>query len=327
MEKISVYAFDIEKNNYKEALLDGFSKIQFNKIVKSDDTILIKPNLTWPIYKKGVTTTSKLLDHLSALLKNKCTKVIVAESDGCNSAWTAEQCFIGHKFLNIAKKNGFKLVNLTKKPAILKRVKVCDEIIRLKVSKYILDKIDVMITVPVLKTHIATEVSLGLKNQWGCLPNPNRMLYHPFLHKSIVAVNKIYKPKISVIDATYGLSGNGPINGTPIKLNKIIISNNVPALDIITCSFMGIPFEKVEHLKIAKKELISNFDLNSASIFGDLEPIFKFEMYKSFYDKITSKIMFNKQLNDMFYSSIFSGLFQKFLNFYKMLFKKESAYY
>ena len=326
MNEASACIYDIKNRNYRKAITDGFNKIKISDIVKSDDTVLIKPNFTWPVYKKGVTTPPPLLDQLTAILKDRCKSIIIAESDGSNHAWSAERCFKEHNIFDIAKKNGIELVNLTRKPSVLKSVLINGEIIQLKVSKYILDKIDTLITVPVLKTHTATEVSLGLKNLWGCLPDPLRILYHPFLHKGIVAVNKIYKPKISIIDASYGLTGNGPIDGTPIKLDKILISNNVTALDIVACAFMGVPFEKVKHIKIAQNEFLKNVDVEKIEKFGTFETPFNFKMHRSFYDKITAMITFNKVFNKIFYDSTFSGLIQQFLNFYKAIFKKQGAY-
>lgn len=326
MKEISACIYNIKYGDYEKAILDGLSKIKFKEIIKSDDAVLVKPNFTWPSHKKGVTTTPTILDQLTSILKNRCKNIYIGESDGGNFSWSADKCFKEHKILDIAKKNGVDLINLTKKHSIMKNVVIDGENIQLKVSKFILEKIDALITIPVLKTHVATEVSLGLKNQWGCLPDPMRLLYHPFLHKGIVAVNKIYKPKISIIDATYGLTGNGPIYGVPIRLNKILISNDITALDIIACSFMGIPFEKIKHIKIAKKEFLKDFNTDNIKKYGNFENQIKFKMYRSFFDKISVFIMYNRIINNIFYGSIFSGFIKQFLNFYKSLFKKQSAY-
>jgi len=226
----------------------------------------------------------------------------------------------------MAKKNGFELINLTKKPSIFRDVSVDNVTIKLKVSKFILDKIDVLITVPVLKVHALTIVSLGLKNQWGCLPDPMRLLYHPFIHKGIVAVNKIYSPKISIIDATYGLNRTGPIFGDPIKINKLFISNDVTALDIFTCAFMGISCEKVKHINIAKEEFLKNFELHKIIKYGEFTTKFEFNLERSFYDIVSNYIYLHKEFNSLFYSSFFSKYIQRLLQFYKILFKKENIY-
>lgn len=326
MKQINACIYDIVNKDYKSVLLNGINRIKLKDIIKSDDRVLIKPNLTWTKYKEGVTTNPSLLNQLTAILKNHCKEIYMGESNAANQAWTAEQSFKGHGLFEIAKKNGFELINLTKKPTTLKNVIVKGENIKLKVSKFILDKIDILITVPVLKIHAATGISLGLKNQWGCLPDPMRLLYHPFLHKGIVAVNKIYNPKISIIDATYGLTRSGPIFGDAIKLNKILMSNNVTALDIIASSFMGVPYEGIKHIKIAKEEFLKNFNKNQIIKYGNFENIFQFRLYRSFFDKVSVLIMYQKELNNLFYNSVFSKIIQKFMNFYKILFNKESIY-
>ena len=40
---------------------------------------------------------------------------------------------------------------------------------------------DLLITLPVLKTHALTYFTGALKNQWGCLPQHDRILYHRYL--------------------------------------------------------------------------------------------------------------------------------------------------
>jgi len=184
--------------------------------------------------------------------------------------------------------------------------------------------VDVLITVPVLKIHASTGVSLGLKNQWGCIPTPMRLLYHPILHKGIVEINKIYNPMISIIDGTYALNNSGPIYGTPVKLNKFLISNNVVALDMMACAFMGIPFEEVYHIKLASKELLTTEQYKNLKIIGDFNGSLKFELNKNLMDRFSNFIMFHKHRNDLFYNSKFSGFLQLFSEFYKTLAKKES---
>ena len=89
---------------------------------------------------------------------------------------------------------------------------------------------------------------------------------------------------------------------------------------------MGIPFEKIKHIKIAKKEFLKDFNMDNIKKYGNFENQIKFKMYRSFFDKISVFIMYNRIINNIFYGSIFSGFIKQFLNFYKSLFKKQSAY-
>ena len=53
----------------------------------------------------------------------------------------------------------------------MKRVKV-------QLPKFLLEEIDCFISVPVLKVHVMTEVTLSIKNLWGCYPDTMRCLHH-----------------------------------------------------------------------------------------------------------------------------------------------------
>jgi uncharacterized protein (DUF362 family) len=318
---VGIYNFT--NTNLHDKLLEGLNDIRFKRIIKPSDTVLIKPNLTWTHHKKGVTTTPKFLDNLTRILRPHCSELIIGESDGANHAWTAEEAFKGHCLYEIAEKNDLKLINLTHKPRTIKKTEIAGESISLELSKYLLEEVDVLITVPVLKVHAATIVSLGLKNLWGCIPNPMRLLYHPFLHKGIVAINKLYNPQISIIDATYGLNNSGPIYGTPVKLNKFFISNNLVALDMMACSYMGIPFENVKHIYLAQQKFLSREEYKNWRSIGNFQGNFKFVLNKTLMDRISYFIMFHRYINNLFYKSKLSGFFQLFSEFYKRLIKKE----
>ncbi len=49
---------------------------------------------------------------------------------------------------------------------------------RVKLPAALVEACDSFITVPVPKVHVMTNVSLGFKNQWGCLPDVKRLRDH-----------------------------------------------------------------------------------------------------------------------------------------------------
>lgn len=83
---------------------------------------------------------------------------------------------------------------------------------------------------PVPKIRCMTGLSLGFKNQWGCIPDTMRLRYHHIFDDAIIAINKILKPVV-ISDGTYFLDINGPMEGVPVKMDLIIASNNVGAFD------------------------------------------------------------------------------------------------
>jgi uncharacterized protein (DUF362 family) len=308
------------------AIKSALKKIKYQDIIKKDDTIFLKPNLTWPVYKPGVTTSPSVLESTIKLLKNRCSKIILGESSAARYAWESEKCFKGHGIDKMCSRYGVDLVNLTKKPYISKTVPVCGIDVTIKASKYILDKVDKYVTLPVMKCHVATYLTLSLKNQWGAIPDPNRLLYHPFLNPGIIAINKIYDPKLVIMDGIFGLDGPGPIHGNPVKLNRIICGNNALATDIVASNYMNVDIKKVKHLQIAIKDHIGPRNLKNIEIFGDLNGKHKFRMYRTPYDSVAVFIMYHRPFNNLIYGSWWSKYFDIFLDIIRKLTGSSESY-
>lgn len=71
------------------------------------------------------------------------------------------------------------------------------------------------------KVHAMTRVSLGFKNQWGCLGDKMRVTQRPVFDKVIVAINKLIK----TVFASYGnyfLDYTGPMMGEAVPMNIVI---------------------------------------------------------------------------------------------------------
>jgi uncharacterized protein (DUF362 family) len=107
---------------------------------------------------------------------------------------------------------------------------------------------------PVPKVHAMTNVSLGFKNQWGCIPDAMRLKYHYQFSHQIVAIHKLLKTKIAVFDGTYFLDRTGPMDGDAVPMKLLIASNDIGAGSLACCKIMNISPRKVRHFQIAKKE-------------------------------------------------------------------------
>ena len=114
-------------------------------------------------------------------------------------------------------------------------------------EQIITDDVDVFITLPVLKTHVVTRVTLGLKNQWGCLPTM-RHEYHLVLDDALADLNHVFRPVLALMDGTIGLEGNGPKSGRPRIADKILCSTDPVALDTIQAILMGLDPRGIAHL-------------------------------------------------------------------------------
>ena len=236
-----------------QALSDALEWIGWEKIVEGGARVAIKPNFTYPRYKQGVTTTPLLLEALVRTFSTRTGRISIVESDGALRAWTAEEAFRAHGVEELSRRYGVQVVNLTHADKVETPIPGCDGRIRIELPRILLEETDVLVTVPVLKTHTHTGVSLGLKNLWGCIPSIHRLLYHYALGDILVGLAQLFQPKMSVLDGIWGLDGLGPMYGDPVYLNTFVVSSDLGAGEIVGCRLMGIDYQGIEHLRAAAK--------------------------------------------------------------------------
>ena len=293
--KKEYFAYISKIDNLYDEIRKSLEFIQYSKYIKNDSTIFIKPNFTFPFYKEGITTNPLVLQHLLGLLKDKVDRVIVGESDGGNRSFTANQAFKGHGMHEICKEAGAELVNLSTIPAETVKGTIQGKSVSVQLPKMLLHDIDCLISVPVLKVHVMTTVTLSMKNLWGCYPDTMRCLHHKYLSRKLTLITKSLNPKLILIDGTFALDGHGPMYGTAIKTNLILSANNPVVADALGSAVMGIPLSKVEHILFAEKEGLGISDLSKVTINDDWKQyVRKFEVNKTVIDTL-SWILFNSE--------------------------------
>ena len=126
---------------------------------------------------------------------------------------------------------------------------------------------DVIISVPTMKTHLLTGVTLGMKNMYGTFPDVDKAKYHrKGIERTIYEVNRAFTPSLVVIDGSIGGEAVGPLSTRPLSFETIIASNDVVMADSIACQIMGYDPMDVTHIRIAQESGLGNasakFDLD-----------------------------------------------------------------
>lgn len=268
-------AFISKVNNLKEDMKRSLEFVNWKDKVKSDSTVFIKPNFTYPYYKEGITTSPVFLKCFLEILKDRADNVILGESDGGNHSFTADDAFKGHNMHEICKETGVKLVNLSQSPSKKIEDNIQGKNVSVELPKLLLDEVDCFISVPVLKVHVMTSVTLSMKNLWGCYPNTMRGLHHKNLDYKLPLITKSLNPKLVLMDATYALDGHGPMYGEPKRLDLILSSDNPVVIDTLGTAIMGIPLKTVKHILVAEKEGLGTTELEKIKINEDWK---KYEM-------------------------------------------------
>ncbi len=97
-------------------------------------------------------------------------------------------------------------------------------------------EVDWVVSLPKLKTHHLTGVTLSMKNLFGVMPGicygwPKNVLHHAGINECILDITATLKPHFSIVDGIVGMEGDGPIMGSPVQANVLVMGRNLPAVD------------------------------------------------------------------------------------------------
>jgi uncharacterized protein (DUF362 family) len=240
-------AFYKNEGNLEDVVRSALTDANVLGRIGPDTRVALKPNLTYPYYKAGVTTSPEVI-RATVKVINECSKHIsIVETDGGYGAWTAREAFEGHGMFEIAKEFGSLVVNLCDGEKEYITVKSGWRSYQVPLPKLLLRETDVFITMPVPKIHAMTVVSLAYKNQWGCVPDIMRLRRHFIFDHAIVAINRALKPAV-LGDGSVFLDQHGPMDGEAIKMGCIIAASDVGAFDRYVSELMGVDWRRVPHL-------------------------------------------------------------------------------
>ncbi len=113
-----------------------------------------------------------------------------------------------------------------------------------------------LINLPVLKTHVVSTMTLGMKNPMGILPRPDRRSMHTFgIDQSIVDMNRGIKPDLTIVDGSVGQDGEGPLYGDKADLQVLVAGRDSLAVDLVCCQAVGVKARDIPHLKLALEQM------------------------------------------------------------------------
>jgi uncharacterized protein (DUF362 family) len=116
--------------------------------------------------------------------------------------------------------------------------------------------VDVIVSMPKLKTHHWAGATLSLKNMFGVVPGscygwPKNVLHWAGIDRAILDINAAVRPDFAIVDGIVGMEGNGPIQGTPKDCGVLIFSDDPVAVDATSCRVMGLVPERIKYLAAA----------------------------------------------------------------------------
>jgi uncharacterized protein (DUF362 family) len=112
---------------------------------------------------------------------------------------------------------------------------------------------DVLISMAKMKTHSLTTISCSVKNQFGCIAYPKKVMFHPFLDEAIVDACAAMRPQFAIVDGIIGMGGpKGPVDGVPIHAGLVVAGMDPVAVDSACAKIMGLNARGIGHLRKAE---------------------------------------------------------------------------
>ncbi len=249
-------------SGYADVIQRGLEWTGVAGTLRHSDRVYVKPNLTFPHFRKGVMTNPEAIENLIICLKNYTGNITICEADsGGYNRFSMDDVFVKVGLTALAKRYGVQLCNLSfQKPKLFTvRSRFLTHTVPLPAC--LLDECDLFITMPVPKIHMNTGISISIKNQWGVIQEPaQRLRLHPYFKEVIYMVNKSLPKSMSIVDGKYGLTGSGPMRGDVIDLNWLLVADNIFAADLVSSHLVGINPKRIAYLRyILQKEGLFDF--------------------------------------------------------------------
>jgi len=240
-------------SNLKDSVSQVLDLIGF-KPSASVKTVVVKPNLCyyWDA-STGYTTDPRVVSGIIDYVREKFGDVDIKVAEADASAMRTKYAFPVLGYDGLAKEKNVELFNLSNDVLLDKTVEVNGRKISFKVPET-LTKCDLFINVPKLKIMRATKITCAMKNIFGCIGFPRKMIYHKYLDEAIVGINKVLHPHLTIVDGLVGLGRH------PVKLGLIMASVDVVSADWVASQIMGYKPSGVKFLKLAVKEKVGDPD-------------------------------------------------------------------
>ncbi|NHI92408.1 MAG: DUF362 domain-containing protein [Candidatus Lokiarchaeota archaeon] len=264
----------IKGNNASEMFKQAFNHIDIKSLVEGKQVVL-KPNLAcWDprlpkkVNEWVVTKPAFIADFIRFLKTFKPKSISVAESSFIGE--NMDKKYKNMKLKEIINDPDIQIINLDKLPH--KKMAFFDR--KIEISEYILDA-EVLINMPMLKTHPETAVSIGMKNLKGILSGDSKKIFHRYgLFKSIAQLSKILldqgKPTLTLVEGLLGLEGMGPLpTGKPKEVGCIILGKNTVSVEAVAIAIMGFTPEEAQHVKYGEEYGAGIGDLSKINIIGN----------------------------------------------------------
>jgi uncharacterized protein (DUF362 family) len=211
--------------------------------------------------------------------------ILYFKNNGARNIYVIENCtqsnftrlvFKGAGIARVCKETGATPVYLDETdtvPIYLEGLQTFNDISSFVYERLIEDREkNLYVSLPKLKTHSMSQVTLSIKNQFGLIHQQSRIADHNFrLHQKFADIYRVLRPDFVVIDGLIATNhghyvAESNTDECIVPMNCLIGGPDPLAVDVAASAFLGFDIEEVEHLRLSAETGIGEGNLDTISI-------------------------------------------------------------
>jgi len=215
-------------------------------------TVVLKPNLVDYLPGDAINTHPTLvLAAVEAFRRLGSKSVVIAEGPGHQRDTQLVLCQSGYE--ESIRYEKIRFVDLNRDELIRTPLRASYTGMKnLWLPRTVLDA-DFLVSMPKIKTHHWSGVTLAMKNMFGIVPGarygwPKNILHWKGIQESILDLCATVPIHFVIADGIIAMEGNGPLNGTSRPLGKIVLSDDPVAADATCARLMGFDPLRIIHI-------------------------------------------------------------------------------
>jgi uncharacterized protein (DUF362 family) len=259
-------------NNLEEAINNVVDHLGgMANYVHQGDTVLLKPNCVMGFDPRTGATTKPEIVQIVARMAYECGASKVMVGDNVGNREVSLECLEKAGIAAAARSAGAQVVDFDHCEYVQVPVKDHQFSATLAIAKPVLE-CDVLIDLPVIKTHHQTGMTAALKNLKGTVSKETMITAHRLdkVEEEIADINSVVTPHLVIVDGIIGHEGlsGGRWCDSPKPVGIVMAGTDRVAVDTVVAKLMGMDPQEIRHIQLAATRGLGCNDLDQIEILG-----------------------------------------------------------
>lgn len=250
--------FSCELETWPTSIPSLLEKSGLGRAAAAHGKVLLKPNLV-EVLPPPITTPVMFIETITDYLLDYLPHSAIIVGEGCGSTqYDTHFAFHELGYTKLADQKKIELIDLNVEELNHYTHPDCRRWPEMHLPKILEDVF--LISVPQLKAHSLSGVTLTMKNMMGCAPPShfrgggpwNKSTFHSEIHEAIFDLNRYRTPDFTILEASIGMAQAhlwGPQCKPPVK--KIAASADPVAIDSYGTTLLGRNWKNIGHIAMA----------------------------------------------------------------------------